>query len=239
MPQGFLPDSIDAALFDVDGTLIDSLGVIVGGLGDAVDKYCGFRPAREVLLSLIGIPLERQMRMYAASGVGSSRVDDDRIQEMCSFAVERFDALAHEEVAFEAAIDALMTFHAAGIKTALVTSKSAIELDAFLARFRATHAIDTTVCASDVRHPKPAPESAVLACARLGVQPSRAVMIGDSIYDLRCARDAGVRAIAVTYGAAARDVLLSEEPNLFFDTPDDLLRWVQTTVSSPPCPARS
>ena len=239
MPQGFLPDPIDAALFDVDGTLIDSLGVIVNGLGDTVERYCGYLPEREVLLSLIGIPLESQMRMYALSSGSGARFDDDRIQEMCAFAVKRFDDLAHEEVAFEAAIDALMTFHDAGVKTALVTSKSAVELSAFLSRFRATHAIDTTVCASDVRHPKPAPESAILACARLGVDPSRAVMIGDSIYDLRCARDAGVRAIAVTYGAAAREVLLAEEPNLFFDTPEDLLRWVRTTVSSRPCPARS
>jgi HAD superfamily hydrolase (TIGR01549 family) len=234
MPQGFLPDSVDAALFDVDGTLIDSLGVIVRGLGETVERYCGFRPAREVLLSLIGIPLERQMQIYA-----QGRFDDDRIQEMCAFAVTRFDELAHEEVAFESAIDALVAFHSAGVKTALVTSKSAIELDAFLSRFRATHAIDTTVCASDVVRPKPAPDSAILACQRLGVAPARTVMIGDSIYDLRCARDAGVRAIAVTYGAAERELLLAEDPSIFFDTPDDLLRWVQSTVSSPPCPARS
>jgi HAD superfamily hydrolase (TIGR01549 family) len=234
MPEGLSLLDFDAVLFDVDGTLVDSLSVIVQGLGDTFSRFANVRPADEEILSMIGMPLRKQLGMYSVM-----EPTPHQIEEMSQFAIERFETLHEKEQVFPAAVETLRFCHRRGLKTAFVTSKSAVELETFLARFEGAPYVHATVCASDVANPKPHPESAILACERLGVRRDRAVMVGDSIYDIRCARQAGVAAIAVAYGAAKRESLLAEEPNALFDTPEALLEWAQSDFLQPSCRARS
>lgn len=231
MPTGTLLPDLRAVLFDVDGTLIDTLHVIVPAIGDTVERFLGTRPADEVIRGLIGVPMRQQMKIY-----GAQEAD---IPAMIENAIEAFEASAHLESDHEPAIEVLRLARARGLRTALVTSKSQPEVEPFLLRFSGADHVDTVVCATDVRHPKPDPESARLACERLGVEPAQAVLIGDSVYDLRCARDAGVHSVAVAYGAASRETLAAESPDVLVDTPDELLTWANTALPTLTCPARS
>ena len=225
-----LPD-LRAVLFDVDGTLVDSLAAVVPAIAETVGAFLGPAPAEATIRSLIGVPLLAQMRVFGAEeGLAPAMVAD---------CIERIERYAHLESPFGPSVAALALARARGLRTALVTSKSAPEIVPFLERFSGADHIDTVVCASDVQHPKPDPESARLACARLGVEPRQAAMVGDSIYDLRCARDAGVLAVAVAYGAGAREALAAEEPDLMLDTPEALLAWAHTALPDLTCPARS
>lgn len=225
-----LPD-LRAVLFDVDGTLIDSLGSVVLAIRETVEENLGRRPGHSEILALIGVPLREQVRIFGA--------DESLVPTMVERIIERMEANAHLERRYEGAIETLALARTRGLATALVTSKSAPEIVTFLERFSHARHIDTVVCASDVQQPKPDPESARLACARLGVEPYQAAMIGDSIYDLRCARGAGVMAVAVAYGAGAREALAAENPDLMFDTPEALLAWAHTALPDLKCPARS
>lgn len=225
-----LPD-LRAVLFDVDGTLIDSLEPVVLGIGDTAEAHLGSRPDDVRIRGLIGVPLREQFRLYGAP--------EDALGGMIEECIDRIEALAHMETTFDLAVETLALAYERGMKTALVTSKSQAEVVPFLKRFPGAAHIDTVVSASDVTHPKPDPEAARLACARLGVEPRQAVMIGDSVYDLRCARDAGVLAVAVAYGAGAREALMAEEPDLMFDTPGALLAWAHTALPTLTCPVRS
>lgn len=233
MPQGLSLSNFNAALFDVDGTLVDSLEVFVRGLGDTYEHYLGFRPARAELLSLCGVPLHRQLQLFQATPPS-----DEKLAEMVEFAISRYKVHHEMEYVFDDAVETLRICQRAGLRTALVTSKNAVELEHFLSRFDAVDAIDTAVCASDVHHPKPDPEAAILACRRLQTEPSQAVMIGDSVFDLRCARDAGVTPIAVGYGASDHATLLAESPAAYFETPRDLLEWAQASLLETSCPER-
>jgi len=152
--------------------------------------------------------------------------------------MSRFEEYKDRERVFPAAIETLKLVHRCGIKTAFVTSKSAPELALFLNRFPAADAVDTMVCASDVVHPKPHPESALLACERLGVSPEHAFLVGDSIYDLRCAKAAGCTPIAVAYGSTPLPTLASEDPAALFETPEDLLAWTEQGLLQATCPER-
>ena len=231
MPTGTLPPDLRAVLFDVDGTLVDSLVPVVLAIADVTEAHLGFRPGDAAVLGLIGVPLAGQLRVFEAP--------ESLIPKMVEEIIERIEANAHLETRHEGAIQTLALAHERGLHVALVTSKSAPEVMAFLERFSHADRVDTVVCASDVLHPKPHPESARLACARLGVEPSQALMVGDAIYDLRCARDAGVFAVAVTYGAGSREALAAERPDLTFDTPEALLAWAHTALPNLKCPARS
>jgi pyrophosphatase PpaX len=161
-----------------------------------------------------------------------------QVEEMTDFAIARFQDYHHLERPFPAAVETLRWVHDQGIKTALVTSKSRSELSDFLNRFESACYADAIVSASDVAFPKPHPESAELACALLGVSPSRTAMIGDSVFDIRCALGAGLTAIAVGYGAANPETLLKERPDLYFETPEGLLTWAKDLVPIESCPAR-
>lgn len=221
MPQGLSIAHFEAVLFDVDGTLVDSLEMIVPGLADAIERYAGVRPSNDEIQSLVGMPLRAQFERYLPTSP-----TNDQLCEMTEFTLSRFEAYVSRENIFLPAVNALRLCKSMGIRTALVTSKTAAELALFIARFPGTDAVDTVVCASDVEHPKPAPDSALLAMSRLKVRSKNAVFIGDSIYDMRCARDAGIASVAVGYGAATRDTLLAEDPDIYFDTPDALFAWV-------------
>lgn len=234
MPQGFSLSNFKAVLFDVDGTLVDSTRVIVTSLGNTYERFLGTRPADADIRALIGTPLHKQLRLFQ-----STPPSEDRLREMIAFAIDQFEQSKDLETTFAPSVEVLRACHRAGMKTALVTSKNAVELELFLQRFSGADAINATVCASDVHQPKPDPESAALACRRLDVAPREAVMIGDTVYDVRCARDAGVTPVAVGFGASDHEPLLAESPAAFFPTPEALLEWARESLLETSCQERS
>jgi HAD superfamily hydrolase (TIGR01509 family) len=216
----------EAALFDVDGTLVDSLEVIVKGLQETFSRFQRVSVMPERIREIIGRPLREQVTLFS-----SQPPTQEQIQEMTEFAIQRFAANKAMEREFAPSVLAMQRCRAMGLKTALVTSKSQPELDLFLSEFSGADAVDTAVCACHVVHPKPDPESASLACARLGVSPERSVFVGDSIFDVRCARSAGCFSIAVAYGSGDPDALRAEHPDVLLDTPDALLAWVEHNLA--------
>lgn len=225
---------IRAVLFDIDGTLVDTLPALIPGLGDMYERYAGHRPSDETIRSIIGIPLSEQVLLYQ-----TAPVTPDEVSERVSFAIDRFEFYKDRERPFGPAIQALARMSKAGFRIGLVTSKSAIELESFLERFDAAPFVDATVCSTDVSHPKPHPESALLGCQRLDVDPRETVLVGDSIYDIRCAKGAGLAAaLAVTYGAGNTQALLAEHPNHVFTSPEALFDWA-ASQSLTPCLERN
>lgn len=230
MPQGLSLADFKAVLFDIDGTLVNTLPTIILGLGDAYEHFSGVRPADEQILETIGSPLREQMQMYT-----DAILSPEEIEERVEYTVRCYQNHSELEQEFEPAVGALQWLISCGFKTALVTSKNALEISLFQQRFPWVADVDTVVCASDVQHAKPDPESALLACERLGVRPEEAVFIGDSVFDMLCARRAGNATIAVGYGAGKTAALRSVQPDKWIDTPEELATWVNETILRTPC----
>ena len=218
-------EPVKAILFDIDGTLVNGLSMIVAGLGDAFEKYGSHRPSDSDILTLIGIPLADQMHRF-----GCNPKDEAEKEEMIQFTIDRYKAHSHMESEYAEAVEALKLASNSQIKIALVTSRNSQELSNLRGSFSGWDSVHATVCASDVIKPKPHPESALLALSKISGTPEDSVFIGDSIFDLKCAKSAGIRSGAVLYGAGRKDDLLAEAPDLIFTTPLDLLEWVQTIV---------
>jgi pyrophosphatase PpaX len=218
-------ESVKAILFDVDGTLIDSIDMVVAGLGDTYEKYSGVRPQDIAIRELIGKPLVDQMHLF-----GCSPKNNSELEEMMQYTISRYEAHSSLEKEFPHTIDALISCFKAGIKTALVTSRNQQELDELKSSFRGWEFAHEAICASHVTKPKPDPESAVLAMKKLGVKPTETVMIGDSVFDIRCAHGAGLRSGAALYGAGKSEDLLALAPDFVFTHPKDLLDWVSNLI---------
>ena len=222
-----------AVLFDVDGTLVDSLAKIINGLGDVFEKYTGERPAETKIKSLIGLPLDVQMGKFVKPGVSGSE-----LEEMIQYTIFCYEQHRHLEREIAPAMESLKLCHEAGIKTALVTSKNAPEMAIFVPTFSGMEYVDATVCASDVARPKPDPECVFRACDLLQVAPEDAIYIGDAIYDIQSAQAAGSTPVAVAYGSATAEDLAQEKPAMLLETPDALLAWTRTSLLEPTCRER-
>ena len=213
-----------AVLFDIDGTLVDTIPMIVAGLGDAFEHFGGFRPSESELKSLIGTPLSVQMEAFGLDK--NSTQLDERVQ----YTIERYKDhadLIRRLPAVESAYQALAD---AGIPTALVTSRNRAELEWFLGAFPMFTASKVAVCASDVSQPKPDAEPALLACSLLGLASDEVCFIGDATHDVECARAAEIYSVAVAYGGSNPSDLSHTHPDVLLYTPEELQAWIRQTI---------
>ncbi|MDW8290150.1 MAG: HAD-IA family hydrolase [Armatimonadota bacterium] len=214
--------SLRCALFDIDGTLVDTVELIIRALDHTFRKHLGLQISRDELRRTIGLPLYQQVRLFDHL---VDFVPDHRAMEADEIAF--YESHKHLERIIPEAVEALREVKRAGWRTALVTSKNRQELETFLPRLNANGWVDTVVSASDVERPKPAPDSVLVALERLSVPPDEAVFVGDTVYDIQCARAAGVRVIAVGWGAHLPEMLRAASPDWWVEEPAqlrDLLR---------------
>ena len=207
-------------LWDIDGTLIDTTTLITRSLDFIYRKYFGRTLEYDELRALIGTPLKSQIRVFGE--LDQFGVDE---QEITNDFIEFYEARRSEERILQDVIDILIEGKRRGDPTGLVTSKNDDELTNTLPRLGIAEHLDTVVSADDVMIPKPDPEGMRLALERLGIRgpaASQALYIGDTIHDVRAANAAGIRAVAVTWGAGSRADLEAESPAFLCDTAEEL-----------------
>ncbi|HEU4566327.1 MAG TPA: HAD-IA family hydrolase [Gemmatimonadaceae bacterium] len=182
-----------AVLFDLDGTLIDSIDLLLGAFRHAFGTVVGRIPPEEAWVAGIGTPLVTQMREFAR--------DEAELETLIAvyraYQREHHDRLIRE---FEGARDTLALIHGRGHPTALVTSKI-VELAVRALDYTRLHEFIDVVIGADLceRH-KPDPEPVHFALRELGYEPERAVFVGDSPHDIGAGNAAGVITVAAHWG---------------------------------------
>jgi len=214
--------AVRAILFDIDGTLIDTVELITQALNYTYCKHLGIELPKEELRRLIGLPLKAQMH-YLDERVGHP-VDHEAMERDERDYYERHRAL---ERVLPEVVEAVREAHRRGYRVALVTSKNREELSSVLPRLNLDSVVDTVISADDSPRPKPAPDPVLSALQRLQVRPDEAVFIGDTVFDITSGRAAGVQVGAVGWGAHLPEDLKAAQPDYYFETPNDLLNWVR------------
>jgi HAD superfamily hydrolase (TIGR01509 family) len=199
-------DRPDAVIFDLDGTLVDTVPARISAwretlaeAGIAVDDH-----ALEPMIGMDGRALARDVAARAGAAF-----DDTQAERIDRLAGERFDQHNHSPVALPGVRSALERLNAAGVTWAIATSSRAEQVVASIAVLslpRPPRIVD----GSRVAHAKPAPDLLLLAASELGVEPARAWYVGDSTWDMRAAVAAGMRPIAVLAGAAVAEGALRD-----------------------------
>jgi phosphoglycolate phosphatase len=138
-----------------------------------------------------------------------------------------------QSLVFPGVAQGLAALRGQGIALAVATSKFYASADALLTAAGLRDHFTVVVGADQVTEPKPHPEIGLLIMDRLGVPAERAVMVGDTTHDLRMARAAGMRSIAVTYGVHGVHELRSSEPTWVADTFDDVMSCVAQSLLPP------
>ena len=193
---------VTALLFDLDGTLLDTVRDIALALNRTLADYRMAPIGEDQVRGMIGRGSPSLIeRATAAQG----RAADPAAQAAM---VERFfhhcgEIEASESgtaCAFPGAAEALRRLHAAGLRTAVVTNKHHRFAAALLARLRLSDCIDVVIGGDTCARRKPDPEPLLHACRQLQVSVSETLMVGDSVNDVEAARAAGMPIVCVSYG---------------------------------------
>lgn len=218
-----MPVRYEAVLFDLDGTLIDTRDLILASFRHALRQVLGREDLPdEVLLAGQGTPLIQQMR----------RFDAERAEELArvytEFNLREHDALARE---FPGVRELLRDLHAEGVRLAVVTSKRREGALLGLRRFGLMPYLHALVFMEDTREHKPSPAPVREALRRLGCAPARAVMVGDSPYDVLSARGAGVEPVGVAWGSHPPQALRDAGATVIVEDVDELRSYLWGKVS--------
>jgi pyrophosphatase PpaX len=202
-------------LFDLDGTLIDSGPIILASMRHASLTVLGREPDEELVRAAIGGPgLVAQMR----------DLDPRRVDELVDAYRAHNEPLHAELEAFEDVLELLPRLRAEGRSLGIVTAKRVRTVELALDRFPALRDVmDVIVGAEDTERHKPDPDPLLEALRRLGAAPATAAYVGDSPFDVRAAKAAGVLAVAVGWGGIHPDErLLHAGPDALVHTAEEL-----------------
>jgi HAD superfamily hydrolase (TIGR01509 family) len=189
------PPRIRAVLWDLDGTLTDSVHLVAETMSVVVAAHGGPALAFEKVGELIGHPLDAMFRLAWPDIVAA---DLERYRDEYR---ARYDAVAIPATRlFRGAQRTLRDFHRAGMLQATVTGKRAADCERILRGLGIKKDIDVYLGGDSVVRPKPAPDLAQFAMSRLGVSPEESVVIGDSAADLAMGKAAGAQTIQVLWG---------------------------------------
>jgi pyrophosphatase PpaX len=203
-------------LLDLDGTLIDSVQLILDSFRHTLAAH-GLPPrSDDRWLAGVGTPLTAQFAEWK---------DHAGTMEALIETYREYNLANHDRMVrgYPGVPEAVRAIRRTGRSTGLVTSKNRRGALRGLRLVGLEDAMDVLVCADDVVNPKPHPEPVEKAVRLLGADPTTTVYAGDSIHDLHSGRGAGVWTAAVLWGPFSRRQLEPAEPDFWLERPEELL----------------
>ncbi|MDQ0956966.1 HAD superfamily hydrolase (TIGR01509 family) [Streptomyces sp. B4I13] len=212
-----------AAVFDVDGTLVDTNHLHVVTWWEAF-RQAGHRVPTHAVHRAVGLGSDDLI----AHLLGEDR-DTDRDAELSAAHKALYGQYFDRLPPLRDAGRLLRRLRDDGWTVVLATSASGSELSALRAAIDADDAIAATASADDVEAGKPSPEPVAHALELVGASAEGAVFVGDTVWDMRAGRRAGVRCVGVLCGGLPRADLLEAGAETVYDDPADLLASLSTS----------
>ena len=211
--------NLKLALFDYDGTIVDSAGMIVQGAIEAF-RMCGLPdPDPQKVRENIGRPLAVALDVYMPVGY---TVTPEQISEAYrSWYAEQGRLGLQNEPLYPGMVELIHELKSNDWLIGIATNKSRIGLTNGLAKHNLSNIFDITL-STDENIAKPNPAMALRAMKELGVEEKYSVIIGDTINDIGLGVNSGITSIGVTWGYNNRKLLMSAGANHLVNNAQDL-----------------
>ncbi len=209
---------IAGILFDLDGTLVDTVDLIVAGFQHATTTHLGYSIAPAAVKATIGRPL-RECLAELAPNLGDTLYD----------AYQDFNRLHHDTMIKEVpgVVAVLEEMKRRGIAVGIVTSKRLVSAQRSLDRFDLAGYFDVLITQDDTTRHKPDPAPLLCGIEKLGLPADEVIYVGDAIHDIMAAHAVPMQVAAVTWGAEERNVLAALQPDWLIDEMALLLEITQ------------
>lgn len=214
-------ENIEAVVFDLDGTLLDTLEDLKDAVNAALVHYHLPQRTLEEVREFVGNGIRKLMIRAVADGE-----NHPEFEQIFAFFQEYYRQHCNDKTRPYDGIPELMReLQARGIKMAIVSNKFEAGVKALNDRFFAEY-ISLAIGEGEAGKRKPDPEALNLALQQLGVEKEHAMYVGDSEVDILTARNAGVRCVSVTWGFREEDFLVCHEAGVLIHRPLELLEYV-------------
>ena len=212
---------VAAVIYDHDGTLVDSLAVVVEATNTTLRER-GFseRPALEIIKGMAYPTIPRM-------GLHSQVTDPEALAELAREFYVVMHRLPHLVRAYDGVPDVITQIAALGMPQGMVSNNSGTFIRAAMAHLGLASSFTAMLGEDDCPAPKPDHRGALLAAARCGVAPETCLFIGDSPADRDAAHGAGMCAVGVTWGIHDAAEMSAMGFDVLIDHPKDLLRLIK------------
>ncbi|PRY45615.1 HAD superfamily hydrolase (TIGR01509 family) [Geodermatophilus tzadiensis] len=217
------PEKRPGVLLDVDGTLLDTNYLQV------LAWWQAFRDTGHDDVSMADC--------HRSIGIGSAELvthllgdDAGDVDEVMEAKSRRYEPLREQVAAFPRVDELLAACRERDLAVVLATSGEESDLEWMVPAIGGEDVVDGSTTSADVESAKPAPDLLRTAAEAHGLDPDRTVAVGDTIWDVRAARDAGFPCIALTCGGISRQELLEEGADEVYATPADLLEHLDDSL---------
>jgi len=206
---------LDGVLFDMDGTLIDTVPFIVESFRHTFAQHHVTGVSDAHIMASIGTPLETYLRQFAGAAT----------REMVETYTRYNERWLNKAIAIFLGVPAMLdSLRALPVRTGVVTAKRRVSAMLTLRVFDLESCFDTIIAKEDTTRHKPHPEPLQLAMNNLGLtDPSRVLYVGDSIHDIRSAHAAGCLACAVNWSRMPHEDLMAEKPQFWAKTAHEIV----------------
>lgn len=190
-----LPETIEGALFDLDGTLLDSAPDLYAALVEQCAEE-GVPPPPYMAVRAVVSRGARAVLRCAFAGRGEPDVEilTPRYLEIYQ------RVMGQQTSAFEGVDPLIERIATEGMRWGIVTNKAAFLTEELLLRIGWAGRADAVVCGDTLPVKKPDPAPVLLACSRAGITPTRGLFVGDDRRDIQAGAAAGMFTVAVTWG---------------------------------------
>ncbi len=220
MPKSLFDSNYKAVIFDLDGTLIDSLESFAAAQIKALVENGIDRHSAAELTNDVRMPFDRRLRAL------KPELEEEKIRKILADYVRVYNTETFKlATPMEGAKHLLNTLEQNSVKAGVVTSRSLLEaaIVPTLERVGLLSYISSIITPSDVAKPKPEPYGHLLSLKRLSVSASSAAGVGDSPEDIIASKKAGILAVAFTSGFYSRSELKSFNPDAYARSLSEIL----------------
>lgn len=206
--------ALKAILFDLDATLADSRPIYETAFQRTFSQILGIELDAHQRRQFMGLPTIDYLMQYA---------EGEQLKQLAASLAEHVKRLMPTVKLFAGFEVLLPELRRAGLLLGVVTSQTRAECSLTRGVLQIDQWIDVWVTSEDTERVKPDPQPVLAALYTLDVAAKQALMVGDSIYDLKAGRAAGTRVAVAGWGAANLSELLAFAPDVVFDHPQQML----------------
>ena len=211
---------LELIIFDWDGTLSDSVGLITDLMIQSFLLHNVSPPSRMEVADILGIKLSEAFKILL------KEKDQNASELIFNSYIELYNQSSNKVKLFDGVELGIKELHRHGYKIAIATGGGRNYLDSCLAQTSIKDFINVTKTSDDC-FSKPHPQMCNEILNELIIEPEKSIVIGDSIHDLQMAKNAGISSLAVTYGAHKQDSLSVYDALDYMDDANMVFDWIR------------